>query len=575
VKKLLSYLRPYWKAVLLAPLLMVVEVICDLSQPALLARIVDHGIARGDTSFVLRTGMLMVAIALVGAAGGIGCTVFASSASQNFGRDLRRDLFRKILTLSCADLDRFSCGTLLTRLTNDVTQLQNVVLAALRIVVRAPLLFLGGTVMAVVMAPRFAPFIFTAIALEVAVFSILFKKGVPLFARVQEKIDRLNTIIRENLAGIRVIRAFTQEAREKERFFRASRDLTKATVQAFLPMVTFLPLVLLIMNLSIVAVLWVGGQSVIAGRMEVGSIMALTNYVFQILFSLMMIGHILTSVSRASASGKRVIAILEQEATIRNPLVPDTTPVTRGEVVFRDVSFSYHSEPVLSGISFTAHPGETVAIVGTTGAGKSTLLFLIMRFYDPLSGEILIDGIDIRTKDLKVLRSAISAVFQEPLLFSGTIEDNIRLGNEGASFEEVVEAAKIAQIHDFIISLPEGYRTPVGLRGVTLSGGQKQRLTLARALLRKPVILLLDNCTSAVDAATEKRIFEELMRWRFPCTKFIVTQRITAVTQADRILVLDRGRLVASGKHEELLEISPLYREMYELQAGREEVTRV
>ncbi|WP_427365354.1 ABC transporter ATP-binding protein [Candidatus Caldatribacterium saccharofermentans] len=575
MKKLLSYLRPYWKAVLLAPLLMVVEVICDLSQPALLARIVDHGIARGDTSLVLRTGMLMVAIALVGAAGGIGCTVFASSASQNFGRDLRRDLFRKILTLSCADLDRFSCGTLLTRLTNDVTQLQNVVLAALRIVVRAPLLFLGGTVMAVVMAPRFAPFIFTAIALEVAVFSILFKKGVPLFARVQEKIDRLNTIIRENLAGIRVIRAFTQEAREKERFFRASRDLTKATVQAFLPMVTFLPLVLLIMNLSIVAVLWVGGQSVIAGRMEVGSIMALTSYVFQILFSLMMIGHILTSVSRASASGKRVIAILEQEATIRNPLVPDTTPITRGEVVFRDVSFSYHGEPVLSGISFTVHPGETVAIVGTTGAGKSTLLFLIMRFYDPLSGEILIDGIDIRTKDLKVLRSAISAVFQEPLLFSGTIEDNIRLGNEGASFEEVVEAAKIAQIHDFIISLPEGYRTPVGLRGVTLSGGQKQRLTLARALLRKPVILLLDNCTSAVDAATEKRIFEGLMRWRFPCTKFIVTQRITAVTQADRILVLDRGRLVASGKHEELLEISPLYREMYELQAGREEVTRV
>ncbi|WP_438316812.1 ABC transporter ATP-binding protein [Candidatus Caldatribacterium sp. SIUC1] len=575
MKKLLSYLRPYWKAVLLAPLLMVVEVLCDLAQPALLARIVDQGIARGDTQLVLHTGVLMVLVALLGMGGGIGCTVFASSASQNFGRDLRRDLFRKILTLSCADLDRFSCGTLLTRLTSDVTQLQNAVLAALRIVVRAPLLFLGGTVMAVVMAPRFAPFIFTAIALEVAVFSILFKKGVPLFARVQEKIDQLNTIIRENLAGIRVIRAFTQEAREKERFFRASRDLTKATVQAFLPMVTLLPLVLLIMNLSIVAVLWVGGQSVIAGHMEVGSIMALTNYVFQILFSLMMIGHILTSVSRASASGKRVIAILEQEATIRNPLLPDTTPITRGEVVFRDVSFSYHSEPVLSGISFIAHPGETVAIVGTTGAGKSTLLFLIMRFYDPLSGEILIDGIDIRTKDLKVLRSAISAVFQEPLLFSGTIEDNIRLGNEGASFEEVVEVAKIAQIHDFILSLPEGYRTPVGLRGVTLSGGQKQRLTLARALLRKPVILLLDNCTSAVDAATEKRIFEGLMRWRFPCTKFIVTQRIPAVTQADRILVLDQGRLVASGKHEELLEISPLYREMYELQAGREEVTHV
>jgi len=570
VKKLLSYLRPYWKAVLLAPLLMVVEVVCDLSQPALLARIVDHGIARGDTSFVFRTGMLMVAIALAGAVGGIGCTVFASSASQNFGRDLRRDLFRKILTLSCADLDRFSCGTLLTRLTNDVTQLQNVVLAALRIVVRAPLLFLGGTVMAVVMAPHFAPFIFTAIALEVAVFSILFKKGVPLFARVQEKIDRLNTIIRENLAGIRVIRAFTQEAREKERFFRASRDLTKATVQAFLPMVTFLPLVLLIMNLSIVAVLWVGGQSVIAGRMEVGSIMALTNYVFQILFSLMMIGHILTSVSRASASGKRVVAILEQEATIRNPLVPDTTPITRGEVVFRDVSFSYHGEPVLSGISFTAHPGETVAIVGTTGAGKSTLLFLIMRFYDPLSGEILIDGIDIRTKDLKVLRSAISAVFQEPLLFSGTIEDNIRLGNEGASFEEVVEVAKIAQIHDFILSLPEGYDTVLSDGGENLSQGQRQLLAIARAFLANPAILVLDEATSNVDTHTERLIQDAMLRLMRGRTTFIIAHRLSTIRNADLILVVRDGEIVERGTHRELLEKKGCYSSLYLSQFGEE-----
>jgi len=451
-----------------------------------------------------------------------------------------------------------------------VTQLQNVVLAALRIVVRAPLLFLGGTVMAVVMAPHFAPFIFTAIALEVAVFSILFKKGVPLFARVQEKIDRLNTIIRENLAGIRVIRAFTQEAREKERFFRASRDLTKATVQAFLPMVTFLPLVLLIMNLSIVAVLWVGGQSVIAGRMEVGSIMALTNYVFQILFSLMMIGHILTSVSRASASGKRVVAILEQEATIRNPLVPDTTPITRGEVVFRDVSFSYHGEPVLSGISFTAHPGETVAIVGTTGAGKSTLLFLIMRFYDPLSGEILIDGIDIRTKDLKVLRNAISAVFQEPLLFSGTIEDNIRLGNEGASFEEVVEVAKIAQIHDFILSLPEGYDTVLSDGGENLSQGQRQLLAIARAFLANPAILVLDEATSNVDTHTERLIQDAMLRLMRGRTTFIIAHRLSTIRNADLILVVRDGEIVERGTHRELLEKKGCYSSLYLSQFGEE-----
>lgn len=571
MKRLLAYLKPYWKATLLAPLLMIVEVICDLSQPVLLAQIVDQGIARGDTLLVFRTGMLMIAVALIGMVSGIGCTVFASYASQNFGKDLRKDLFQKILSFSFTDLDQFSPGTLITRFTNDVTQLQNVVLAALRIVVRAPLLFLGGTIMALIIAPQFAPFIFVAIALEASIFLVLFKKGVPLFARVQEKIDRLNTIIRENLAGIRVIRAFTQSAREKERFFKASRELAEATLQAFLPMVTFFPLVMLTMNLSIVAVLGVGGRLVIAERMEVGSIMALTNYVFQILFSLTMIGHIITFVSRASASGKRVIAILEKEVTILHPEHSDLTPITRGEVVFDNVSFSYNGEPVLSGISFAAHPGETLAIVGTTGAGKSTLLYLIPRFYDPSSGTIYIDGVDIRKKDLKVLREAISIVFQEPLLFSGTIEENIRLGNEKASFEEVVAAAQIAQIHDFIASLPEGYKTRIGQRGVTLSGGQKQRLALARAIVKKPAILLLDSCTSAVDATTEQRILEGLMRWQHPCTKFIVTQRILTATQAHRILVLDRGELVAFGKHEELLVTSPLYREMYRLQVGKGE----
>lgn len=573
MRRLLKYLKPYWKAALFAPLLMVVEVACDLSQPILLARIVDQGIARGDAPFIFRTGVLMIALALVGMAGGIGCTIFASYASQNFGKDLRKDLFHRVLTFSFADLEEFSPGTLITRLTNDVTQLQNVVLATLRIVFRAPLLFLGGTMMAVIVAPQFALFIFTAIALEIFVFFFLFKKGIPLFARVQERIDRLNTIIRENLAGIRVIRAFTQSAREKERFFRASQDLATATVQAFLPMVTLFPLIMLIMNLSIVAVLGVGGKLVMAQNMEVGTIMALTNYVFQILFSLMMIGHILTFVSRASASGKRVIAVLEREPAIGNPEGFDATPITRGEIVFAHVSFSYNGEPVLSDISFVARPGETVAILGTTGAGKSTLLYLIPRFFDPTSGEIRIDGVDIRKKDLRALRNSIGIVFQEPFLFSGTIEENIRLGNEEASFAEVVEAARIAQIHEFIMSLPEGYKTRIGSRGVTLSGGQKQRLTLARALVRKPAILLLDNCTSAVDAATERRILEEL--GKLPCTKCVVTQRIATAAKADRILVLDRGKLVAFGKHEELLATCSLYRAMYSSQLERVGKTHV
>ncbi len=570
MKRLFSYLKPYWKVALFAPLLMVVEVLCDLSQPALLARIVDYGIARGDTSFVLRTGMLMIVLALTGMVGGIGCTVFASIASQNFGRDLRRDLFHKVLSFSFADLDALPPGTLLTRLTNDVAQLQNIVLAALRIVVRAPLLFLGGTVMAIIVAPHFAPLVFAAITLEIMIFYTLFKKGIPLFARVQESIDRLNAIIRENLVGIRVVRAFRQSAREKKRFFKASKDLTNATVRAFLPMITLFPIIMLIMNLSIVTILEAGGKLVTEGAMEVGSIMALTNYILQVLFSLMMIGHILTFVSRASASGQRVVEVLEREATIKDPPFPDAIPITRGEVVFENVSFSYNGEPVLRDISFVAHPGETIAIVGTTGSGKSTLLYLIPRFYDPSSGSILIDGVDIRKKSLMVLRKAISMVFQEPFLFSGTIEENIRLGNEDASFEDVVEVAKIAQIHDFILSLPEGYATRVGQRGVTFSGGQKQRLALARALLKKSPILLLDNCTSAVDATTEERIFKSLMSWKVPCTKFIITQRISAITGANRILVLDRGKLVASGTHEELLATSPLYREMYCLQGRKE-----
>ncbi|MCS7241204.1 MAG: ABC transporter ATP-binding protein/permease [Candidatus Caldatribacterium sp.] len=569
MRRLLAYLKPHWKVAFFAPLLMVVEVICDLSQPVLLARIVDQGIAKGNPSLVLRTGVLMVVLTLVGMVGGIGCTIFASSASQGFGKDLRKDLFRKVLSFSFATFDRFSPGTLITRLTNDVTQLQNVILATLRIVVRAPLLFLGGMVMAIIVAPQFAPFTLVAIALEIAIFLVLFRRGVPLFTRVQERIDRLNTIIRENLAGIRVIRAFMQSSREKERFFKASQDLAEATVQAFLPMAILFPITMLIMNLTTVTVLEVGGRLVITENMEIGSVMALTNYVFQILFSLLMIGHMLTFLSRASASGKRIIALLEQEQSTTNSRDFDTTPITRGEVIFTNVSFAYNGEPVLFDISFVVHPGETIAVVGTTGSGKSTLLYLIPRFFDPSSGSIVIDGVDIRKRDLQTLREAIGFVFQEPFLFSGTIEENIRFGKEDASLGEVMEAARIAQIHEFIMSLPEGYSTPIGARGVTLSGGQKQRLTLARAILRKPTILLLDNCTSAVDAVTEQRILEELRKLR--CTKFIVTQRITTVTKADHILLLDKGRLAAFGTHEELLAASPLYREMCSFQVERVE----
>ncbi|MGQ9623523.1 MAG: ABC transporter ATP-binding protein [Candidatus Caldatribacteriaceae bacterium] len=566
----LPYIKPYWKAVLLAPLLMVLEVVCDLAQPTLLARIVDRGIAQGDVNLVFRTGLLMIGMASVGLVGGIGCTVAASIASQGFGKDLRSAAFQKIQALSFKSLDRFTPSTLLTRLTNDVTQLQNLVLSALRIMVRAPLLFLGGLIMATVIAPRIVPFLIASVALQIIIFLYLLKKGSPLFLRVQEKIDALNTVIRENLHGVRVVRAFVRAALERERFSSVNQDLAEATVKAFLPIITLMPLVMLIMNLSIVTVLWFGGNLVWKDHMQVGEIMALVNYVTQILFSLIMIGHIFTFVSRAGASAKRVSEILDAPVDTTSSPFSDTTSITRGEVIFENVSFSYNGEPVLKDISFVVRPGEMVAIVGTTGSGKSTLLHLIPRFYDVTQGRILIDGQDIREKDLVTLRSAIAIVFQETILFSGTIEENIRWGNETAEEEDIRGAAKIAQIHDFILSLPEGYKTSIGQGGVNLSGGQKQRIAIARALAKNPVILLLDDCTSAVDLATERRILEGLKKWRKRCTTFFVAQRLSAIRNADKILVLEGGRIVALGRHDELLQTSSVYRDIYRSQMGEE-----
>jgi ATP-binding cassette subfamily B protein len=568
-QEFLPYLRPCWKEALLAPLLMVVEVICDLMQPRLLARMVDVGIVKGDVHLIFRTGILMVGIALLGMLGGVGCTVFASRASQGFGTDLRSAVFRKVQSFSFSSLDRFAPPTLITRITNDITQLQNLVLMALRIMVRAPLLFVGGIVMAIAINYRIAPVLLVAVAIELAVFFYLLRRGLPLFALVQQKIDRINTIIRENLAGIRLVKIFVRSSWEKSRFDSANQELMKATVQAFLPIITLMPLIMLVMNLSIVAVLWFGGLLVQRGAIQVGEVMALTNYVTQILFSLMMIGHIFIFVSRAGASANRVQEVLQEPVDIANPPHPDTKPIKEGEVVFESVSFSYagrEGEPVLRNISFSVRPGEMVAIVGTTGSGKSTLVHLIPRFYDVTGGRVLVDGEDVRKKDLKTLRAAIGMALQEPVLFSGTIRENICWGRPDASFEEIMEAAKIAQAHDFIMSFPKGYDTPLGQRGVNLSGGQKQRIAIARAIVKNPAILILDDGTSAVDLVTEQLILEGLKKRSKKCATFLITQRIYTVMSADRILVLDRGELVAQGTHQELLNTCSIYREMYELQ---------
>ena len=575
MRKLLPYLKPYWKAVLLAPLLMIIEVICDLSQPSLLARIIDNGVMKGDLTFILRTGLLMIGIAAIGMIGGVGCTIASSIASQSFGTDLRSDVFKKVQSFSFSNLDRFKTGSLITRLTNDIVQLQTVVLMSLRIVVRAPLLFIGGIIMTILISPKLATILLFSIPLLLIGFIYVTKHSFPLFTLLQQKIDKVNSVIRENLSGVRVVKAFVRSELEKSRFTSANEELMNTAISAFLLVISVMPIMMLIMNISVVAVLWFGGIQVHRGGLQVGEIMALINYMTQILFSLMMIGNILIFVTRASASAERINEVLETKIDIENPKEADTTPIKDGEVIFEDVSFSYNShdgEPVLKDISFIASSGETIAILGTTGAGKSTLVSLIPRLYDSTKGRILIDGRDIRSIDLKTLRSSIGIVLQESILFSGTIRDNICWGNENATEEEIIEATKIAQAYDFIMSFPDGFDTLIGQRGVNLSGGQKQRLAIARAIIKKPAILILDDSTSAVDLATEQRILRGLKEIMGQCTIFIIAQRISTVMNADKILILDNGRIVAQGTHRELLEENPIYQDIYRSQLG-EEVT--
>ena len=437
--------------------------------------------------------------------------------------------------------------------------------------VRAPLLFIGGIIMAVSLNARLALILTVSIPLLAAVIYYRMKKSTPLFSYMQEKLDRVNAVIRENLSGIRLIKAFVRADHEKKRFATANDELMYATLRAFNLVITMMPIVMLIMNFSIVAVLWFGGWDIDRGNMEVGEIIAFVNYITQILFSLMMIGNILLFVSRASASAERVNEVLDTDIDIKNADNPDFTPLSSGEVAFENVSFGYSGDKnqlVLKEISFHAPSGKTIAILGSTGSGKSTLVNLIPRFYDVTSGQVTVDKRDVRSMDLATLRSGMGIVPQDTILFSGTIKDNIRWGKEDATDEEIIEAARVAQAHEFIMSFPEGYDTQLGQRGVNLSGGQKQRIAIARAIIKKPPILILDDSTSAVDVVTEQRIQKALKEFIRGSTIFIIAQRISSVMDADKILVLNEGRIEAEGTHEELLKSSPLYQDIYNSQLG-------
>ncbi|MFQ3620836.1 MAG: ABC transporter ATP-binding protein [Spirochaetales bacterium] len=549
------------------------EVVADVYQPLLMARIVDHGIKTGDLGFVLTTGVRMVTLAFLGLLGGVGCTVLSSYTSQSVGADVRKQLYAHVQSLSLASLDQLSPQTLITRLTNDTNQVQTFVLMMLRMMVRAPLLFIGGTIMIFLLSPDLLIVLSICYGFLFVGMGVVISRGLPLFQIVQEKLDEVNRVVRENLAGIRLIKAYVQAKYEQKRFEKVNVELRDATVRVSELMSGSMPLFFLTMNLCIVIVLWIGGQRVNRGALEVGKVIAIITYLTQILHSLMMVAFLLVTLARVKASIKRIeeLLALKSEPYFALPGLLkslETESQKHVSIEFQQVTFKYEesgAEPVLQEVSFQVPAGTTLGLLGPTGAGKSTILFLLLRFFDPLKGQILLNGIPTTSISLTELRKKIGWVMQAPLLFTGTIKENLLWGIEGVNEKDLQWATQLAQAEEFILNLPEGFDTPIGRRGVNLSGGQKQRLSLARALLRRPSLLLLDDATSAVDLSTEAAI-QEGLRTLKETTVLIVTQRISSVLPADSILLLDKGKVAGWGTHRDLLQNNPLYQEIYQIQ---------
>lgn len=544
----------------------------DLMQPTMLEDIIDIGVATGDISYVLSAGGKMLCFALLGVIGGCGCTLFSSMASMDFGTRLRSDMYGHIQTFSFAEIDRFKTSSLITRLTNDVTQLQNMVLMLLRMAVRAPLTCLGGIVMALVVCPTLSPVLLVAVPVLFVFILFIVKKTFPLFMKMQQKIDRVNTVMRENLLGVRVVKAFVGEKQEEARFAVANDDLMNFSIRAQKLTMLLWPVVTLVMNLSIVAVLWFGGSASIEGKIESGQLIAFMNYILQVLSSVMMTVMLIINFSRAKASAQRINEVMDTRSSI---LDPTTWEEPRDfSVSFEDVCFRYDPEDpgyVLQHLTFTAREGETVGIIGGTGSGKSSMIGLIPRFYDVTEGSVRIGGVDVRNIPLDRLREHIGVVMQDSTLFSGSVEDNLRWGASDAAEQQMNAAMRDAQAYEFVSALPQGLQSEVEQRGKNFSGGQKQRLSIARTLIKQPDILILDDSTSAVDMSTEAKIQTALKQHRKPGgIVFLIAQRISAIADADQILVLDGGRLIAKGTHKQLLKGCDIYRSIAVSQLGEE-----
>lgn len=558
-------MKPYQKLAILAPLLMLLEVSAELAMPKIMTYMINQGVGMGNTALIAKTGVAMLIISVIGIFGGIGCLVCASIVSQRTGTDLRRAAFQKIQEFSFHNIDTFSTPSLITRLTNDITQIQLVIMMCLRMLVRSPLLCVGSIVMAFSINAKIASlFIFVVLLLAGAVFLIL-KAALPKFKMVQEKLDKVNTVMRECLAGIRVVKAFVRNEYEMEKFTNVNEDYKNTTISAFKLMLLMMPIMMILVNGTIIAILWFGGLQAYAGSMAVEEIMACITYLMQMMMATMMLAMSFMFISRAKVSTDRLTEVLDTVVDIADPAEPKLPSIAAGRVEYKNVSYRYKmgsGDPVLESISFTAEPGQTIGILGETGSGKSTLVNLLPRLYDVTEGQILVDGVDVRDYAIKDLRKRVAVVLQETILFSGTIKDNIKWGKPDATDEEIIAAAKAAQAHDFIMELPEKYDTELGQRGVNVSGGQKQRISIARALIQNPEIIIFDDSTSAVDSLTEKNIRQAMKESHNGCTKFIIAQRISSVRDADKILVLSGGRIVAEGNHNYLMETSKDYQEI-------------
>jgi ATP-binding cassette subfamily B multidrug efflux pump len=579
IRKLIHFAKPYWKQAAIALLLLTAAVAMDLTIPRLIQRIIDQGVSKNDMQVVVNTAALMIGLTLLSMAFAVGNSVLSVQVGEGFSRDLREATFVKIQELSFGNLDQLRTGKLIVRLSSDVAQVKRLVQVSIRIGTRAPLMIVGSLILMVRTDPRLALAIAPLLLVMGVALIFFITKTQPLFLIVQQKLDRLNNILQENLAGVRVIKAFVRSDYENKRFADANRDLTDRTAYVMVVMSFLFPILLVLINVGVVMVLWIGGLQAINGNLTVGEIIAFTNYLMTTMTPLLIMTMIAASLASAGASGERILEVLESQPKVQE--APSTVSITDGEpgrVIFDNVCFSYDGNctaPVLDRINLTAEPGQMVAILGATGAGKTSLVNLIPRFYDVSEGRVLVDGVDVRQLEKDELLAQVGVVPQETILFSGTVRDNIRYGKPVANDEEVITAAKAAQAHDFIMEMPDGYDTWINPRGRNLSGGQKQRIAIARALLIKPKILILDDSTSSVDVETEIKIQDALEKLMHGRTSFVVAQRISTVLNADKIVVMDRGHIVAQGDHNELLESSPVYQEIYASQLGNGVVNHV